>query len=112
MATFLIKKEYKITRQEGDDCDVVLVLPSILPININTNYTFTVTGSIQSSNKVLFKKLNANMTISGLNITIPINAADTKNKVGISRWEFQIETNGKIITVGRGDFEIIKEIIK
>lgn len=104
MATYLISSEKTITRQEGDDADIVMTIPD----------EFSMTGATvifqveDSKGNVIFTK---EPTPALQVITITIDAADTKGKYGNRRWELQVTKAGKITTLGRGDFIIVKEMI-
>ena len=110
MATYLIKREITITRQEGDTADVVIVVPEVINME-NYNARFAVKDNI---GKTVFEKKseNSEMTITGQTITIPLLVADTKKKAGKHRWELQITNENEVITIGRGFFVIVNEIIK
>lgn len=108
MATFLIKNEKRIVRQQGDDCDVVFTVPDVFPL-VNPQVKFWI---FNNPNVGAIIKGNADMTISGQQITIPINAADTANKSGTFSWELEVQQGGKKTTIGRGKFEIVKTTIK
>ena len=110
MATYLIKREITITRQEGDTADVVIVVPEVINME-NYNARFAVKDNI---GKTVFEKNseNSEMTITGQTITIPLLVADTKKKAGKHRWELQISNETEVITIGRGVFVIVNELIK
>lgn len=110
MATFLIKREITITRQEGDTADVVIVVPEVINM-ANYDARFSVKDS---NGRTVFDKKseNAELTISGQTITIPLLIADTKRKAGKHRWELQITNATEVITIGRGVFVIVNELIK
>jgi len=106
MATYLIAQEIAITRQEGDLADVVFVVPDVLSMT-GKEATFKVNSDKYGS--FIAKESSAgDITIVGQTITIPLLAADTKDKKGRHRWE--LEVTGPI-TIGRGVFNVIKELI-
>ena len=110
MATFLIKREITITRQEGDTADVVIVVPDVINM---TNYQARFSAKDSNGRTVFDKKSeNAELTISGQTITVPLLIADTKRKAGKHRWELQITNENEVITIGRGVFVIVNELIK
>ena len=104
MSTYLIASEKTITRQEGDDADIVMTIPD----------EFSMTGATvifqveDTKGNVIFTKTP---TPSLQVITIPIDAVDTKTHYGNRRWELQVTRSEKITTIGRGDFIIDKEMI-
>jgi hypothetical protein len=107
MATFIIKQEIPITRQEGDHSDIVIHVPAILPID-----GATVEFAVFKAGAKIIKKVNADMTITDQVITIPFLPADTKGKPGTHKWELQIIRESVITTIGRGPFIIVQELIK
>lgn len=109
MATYLIKREIQIARQEGDTADVVVVVPDVIDMG-NYQARFVVKDS--SRRAVIDKKsVDGVLTVTGQTITIPLLVADTKGKAGKHRWELQLTNATEVITIGRGAFVIINEII-
>lgn len=110
MATYLIKKEYDITRQEGDTADVVIIVPDILDMQ-DYQAQFAVKSNM---GETIFDKKTAEGTATktGQTITVPIAPADTKGKPGKYRWELQVTKINEVITIGRGVFLIVRELIK
>jgi len=105
MSTYLIASEKTITRQEGDDADLVITVPALYSMT-----SATVIFEVQDSKgNVIFTKTP---TPALQVITITFNAVDTKGYAGNKRWELQCTKGGKIATLGRGDFIITKEMIK
>lgn len=107
MATLLIKSEKQITRQEGDDSDIVFTVPGIFPLTDST-----VEFSIFQAGRKIIRKLTSDVDITDQVITVPLLASDTKGKSGSHRWELQITRGGKITTIGKGSFNILAELIK
>lgn len=111
MPTYLIKKEKPITRQEGDTAEVVVVVPDVIDMG-SYEVQFKVTDS---SRRAVFSKSSGagTITVSGQTVTIPIAADDTKRKPGKHSWEMQITNNTpEVITIGRGPFVIVGEMIR
>lgn len=107
MNSYIITQEITITRQEGDTGVLQFVVPNILnPANFDI--TFQV-WRMSRENSLLFKK--EDWTVEGQQITTSLTEADTKGFAGRWRWEMQFTSAVEIITVGRGAFEIIKELI-
>jgi hypothetical protein len=108
MAAYIIKSEIKITRQEGDDSEIVIIVPDILSLNSST-----AKFQVKSQCGLIFQRASGDgITINGQTISIILVPANTKGKSGKYRWELEITTGtGKIITIGRGDFVIEKELI-
>jgi hypothetical protein len=105
MSTYLISSEKTITRQEGDDADLVITVPALYSMT-----GATVIFEVQDAKgTVIFRKTP---TPALQVITITFDAVDTKGYSGNRRWELQCTKSAKITTIGRGDFIITKEMIK
>ena len=104
MSTYLIQSEIDITRQEGDDADIVFNVPAEFSLT-----DATVIFQVQTSKGTLIFEKTPTPSLQV--ITITIDAVDTKGYVGTKRWELQVTRSGKITTIGRGDFIIVKELI-
>jgi hypothetical protein len=109
MASYIIKNRIKITRQEGDDFDVIF--------NIDPDYSLvgaTVKFGVFRTNpdKPIIQKTGASVNITGQQIRVDIAASETLNKNGLYKWELEVTKGGKIATIGAGDFEIIKTYIE
>jgi hypothetical protein len=110
MTTYIVAEEITITRQEGDHADVTIVVPASLSM-VSATAKFQVNSA---KGTLIFLKSSATtgLDINAQTITVTILPADTKGKSGTHRWELEITNSAsKIITAGRGDFEIIKEEI-
>jgi hypothetical protein len=111
MATYLIKKEITITRQEGDSADIVIVVPNVIDMSLY-DAQFQVRDTTLRR-LIISKTSNAGISIAGQTLTIPLATDDTKNKAGKHRWELQLSNNTpEIITIGRGTFIIVNELIR
>lgn len=106
MATYLVKKPIKIRRQAGDDCDVVFNVPDVFQV-AGTAWSFVVFEKAQP-NKVLFVKDGVAITTSGQRVEILISRNDTRNRHGLYDWELMATKDGKEITAGMGEFDLIK----
>lgn len=106
MATYLIKREFELVRQEGDYADVSFVVPDVLELIEGSTAKFQV---LASTGRVI---INKDVTVNGQNISVVLEPADTKGKPGRHRWELQVTIDNKPYTIGRGNFEIKPEIIK
>jgi hypothetical protein len=109
MTTYLIKAQITITRQEGDTADIVITVPALLSM---TGYEAQFKVYNTAGQAVLSKASPATITVDGQIITIPLLAADTKGKPGTHKWELQIAKTGSVITIGKGQFVIVSELIK
>jgi hypothetical protein len=114
MATYLIKSEKTITRQEGDTADIVMVVPAALDMDLYPDVIFLV---VNSDAETVFQKdtieSTPTITVIDQTITIPLLDTDTKGYAGEHRWELQVAdfSTPDIRTIGRGDFIINAEII-
>lgn len=108
MTTYIIKADITIIRQEGDQADIQILVPDVLSL---TGATIKFAVKTNGGRTVLYKNTD-DMTIVGQLITIPLEPEDTKNKAGSHRWEIEI-SNSDIapVTIGRGDFILVKELI-
>lgn len=110
MATYIIDEDILITRQEGDDADIVFTVPDVLSLN-------GATAKFQAYNtdgvKIIDKSIGSGIAIDGQKITIDLIPFDTLNKANVHRWELEITTSqNKVITIGRGSLKITKQLIK
>jgi len=109
MSTYLISEEVNITRQEGDTADIVITVPSTITLSDFTEIKMQVKNG---NNLMMGKTLSGEtITVNGQTITIPLLTTDTKNKSGLHRWELELSSTTQTITIARGNFTIIKEII-
>ena len=110
MPTYLIKKAINITRQEGDSADISFVVPEILNLALY-DAKFNVTTKLR--NVILYKSsLDGTIAINGQTVTIPLLPDDTKHKTGNYLWELELSNENENITIGKGSFFIISEIIR
>lgn len=106
MATFLIKKEKTITRQQGDTSDVTFVFPDVIPpaaYSIN----FSV-WSNASQGDLLFEKDQSQMQIEEQTVTVPISREETSGISGERYWELRIFNEHTSHTIGKGIFKVLK----
>ena len=107
MPTYLIKSEITITRQEGDVADVTITVPSVLDMT-NRTPRFQVRDA---AGKRLIDKTVPDVVVTEQVIFVPLLPADTAGKPGKHRWELEVtDTNGPV-TIGRGDFNVVKQLI-
>jgi len=107
MATYLIANEITITRQEGDTADIEFELDEVLDISTLNPYF-----SVQTYKGIeILTKEPADFLKIGQELTCFITEEDTKGKAGNYRWELELVNGSTVITVGRGDFIIVKELI-
>ena len=106
MATYLIKNKFTITRQEGDISDVVFDMQAAMSLT-GLTVKFQVINSLGT---VLLSKTSADggITVTGQQIVIPLLSVDTEGRSGTHAWEMELTGSGVRITVGQGDFVIVK----
>lgn len=113
MATYLIGREIPITRQEGDNADIVIQVPVELSLAGDVSLRFQVTDK-KDTYVVFEKNIGNGATIAGQVITIILLPEDTTGFNGVFKWELEVTkaSDYGIVTIGRGDFKIIKQIIE
>jgi len=115
MDTFLIKTEKTITRQEGDTAGISILVPT--PPNGIDLDTYDATFVVVNSDGVEIIRKESFSSVPGITITdqtidIPLYVDDTTTYAGEHRWELQLSNaTPEVITIGRGDFIIIAQII-
>jgi len=111
MATYLINNEITINRQEGDTCDVTFI---DVPPEINlTDATakFQVKTSATAT-PIISKTTDDDIVIVSQDITVNLLPEDTKGHSGRWKWELEVTlADTSVITLGRGCFNIIAELI-
>ncbi len=114
MSTFLIKSKIKITRQSGDDFEVIFNIPALIPLTDATLKFGVFSKNVFDKTKAtsVLSKAGSDITIDGQKATIPFNSTETLNKFGVFIWELEVTIGGKISTIGTGDFELIKTVIE
>lgn len=108
MTTYLIKRTRTITRQAGDVADIVFTVPEVLSL-VGKEVTFCIADSSKST--LITKSLNNGAIVVEQVITILLDPQDTTGLEGTYLWELQISDTDGPITIGRGEFIIIGEII-
>ena len=108
MSTYLIENQFAITRQQGDISDIVFVLQNTLPLT-----GMTVKFQVRNTkNELLIDKVSpTNITVVGQQITIPLLKVDTETLKGTLNWECEITKEGTRITIGQGEFIVVKTYI-
>lgn len=111
MATYLINNEITINRQEGDTCDVTF---TSVPPEINlTDATakFQVKESATAT-PIISKTTDDDISIVSQDIVVNLLPEDTKGHSGRWKWELEVVlADTSVITLGRGCFNIIAELI-
>jgi uncharacterized protein YjbK len=108
MQSYIITAEIEIERQEGDTGSIVLTVPAVLDPS-----DYTITFSVKErKGTTIFTKTDTDWIRASQQITCYLAAVDTKGYAGNHEWELQFTSSTEIITVGRGCFKIIKEVIQ
>lgn len=112
MATYLIKEDIEIVRQEGDTADIEFTVPEALDMTLYPVVKFQ-TKKTYGSAIILDKSVGSGLAVVGQAITVTLDSADTKGvNRGSFKWELEISnTDPEIITIGRGGFTVEKELI-
>lgn len=108
MNSYVITERVTVTRQEGNTGSLGFIVPAVLNPALFTIKLQVWTATNKSA--ILFEKTS--WTVTGQTITTPMAAVDTKGYAGTHKWEMQFTSLTEVITVGKGDFVIIKELIK
>lgn len=107
---FVVKKEFEIVRQEGDDASVQFTVPAEIPLT-----TATCKFQVKDQNgKLLITKTASNgIVIDGQSITVTLLPADTTWHSGMHRWELEVtdEDSYGTKTIGKGVFKILSQLI-
>jgi len=110
MPTYLIEKEIPIRRQEGDTADIVFTVPEIINM---ANYSCKLAVKSTSGTSLILKdSTDGGAAIQGQVVSVQLGSNDTKRKAGTHRWELELYNNDEVITIGRGVFEIVAEMIR
>ena len=98
-----------IQHQAGDTGDIVIQVPAAISL-IGKTLRF----AVLKSSTILFEKTQPDLTVVGQVITIPLEEADTNGLYGTFHWELELMNSGEtqIITLGQGDFVIIRTYIQ
>jgi hypothetical protein len=111
MATYIIDREISITRQEADTADVVFTVPDMIDMSLYPTVKFQVSNSMRTA--ILKKSTDENsLAIEAQIINVPLLPVDTHGKSGTFRWELEISNANETITIGRGIFVVIPQLIR
>lgn len=108
-----IATEIALTRQEGDTGSIVLIVPDVIDLSTFTVVKFCV---FRSGVAFIYKELDdssGDLTVDGQTITVVLNEEDTQGYKGTNYWECEISGNPdeEIITIGKGEFIVLRERI-
>jgi hypothetical protein len=107
MQSYIITQEIEIIRQEGDTGSIIMTVPSVLdPADYTIDFQVR-----ERKGRLIFEKVDADWTKAAQQITCYLDSDDTTGFRGEHRWELQFSSLTEVITVGRGCFSIIGEVI-
>lgn len=108
--SYIVRTRNTITRQAGDTGSIQLVVPAELSI---TNYDvyFEV---VDNKGESVFTRDTEEATIEkdGQNIYVLLDEENTSGLSGVYEWEMELYSDTETITIGKGQFVIIKENAK
>ena len=107
---FVIKKEFEIVRQEGDDASIEFTVPAEISL---TNATCKFQVKDQTGKLLISKTSTSGIIKDGQSITVVLEPIDTTWHSGLHRWELEItdEDSYGIKTIGKGVFKILSQLI-
>jgi len=105
--SYIIKNEIEIRRQEGDTGNITIIIPE----QIDLDGMVPILHVVDRKLNTIFKKEDSDWSINDQTISCSLLPTDTRGKSGNHKWELQLQSLNEVITVGRGNFLIIKEII-
>lgn len=107
MASYIIKREIAITRQEGDTGSVEILVPKVVPL-AGCELSFQV---YDRTNKVVLRKDDDDWTREDadthVKVSCELDRADTLNKPGTHWWELFVVGTDTHLTIGKGNFIVL-----
>ena len=103
MPRYIIKEDFQINGQAGDDFDVTFHVPVIFPLQIGDLIMFSIFEAM-SSTPVIEK--NTTLITAGQSITLTFNDEETVNLKGKYRWTLRINRSGNKTRIGQGIFNL------
>lgn len=104
MPRYIVKDDFPIRGQQGDDFDVVFHVPAIFPLSLGDLIVFTIFQ--ETGNKVVLTKEVTNIT-PGQVITLNFTDEETAPLLGKYRWLLRIDRNGVKTRIGKGIFQFL-----
>mgnify|MGYP006268563201 CR=1 FL=1 len=111
MPAYIIKSEATITRQEGDTSEIKFIIPNVFPLYGEVFELIFAVYSRSGTRQFIKTTLNGDFVIDAQTATTYLQVDNTKGIWGTYRWELQYRDAGSITTIGKGNFEILKELI-
>lgn len=108
MSTVLVAKKINISRQEGDTADVEMIIPDGFDMTAYSGL-FQVYNSHRDCIITKTTAGNGGITIDGQKILVKLDEKDTDGFGGTHSWFYRILKEGVRLTIGKGQFIIIRE---
>lgn len=108
MQSYIVRTRVSLTRQAGDTGSIEFIVPALLDLT-GMSAIFKVMDT--STTPLFTKETPTDITIVGQTVTVNLYNVDTANKCGSYTWELQVNDENQVITIGKGDLEIVEEII-
>lgn len=98
-----------IQHQAGDTGDIVITVPAAISLAGKTLRFAVLKGT-----NTIFEKTQPDLTVSVQDVIIPMLEADTNGLYGTYHWELELMNSNatQVITLGQGDFIIIRTYIQ
>jgi hypothetical protein len=110
MASYLLDSEVDLTRMEGDDSEVEIIVADVLDI---TGATVVFEIKDRDGDVLIQKTTSSGIVITDQNIKVTLVPADSNGKSGRHRYEFKLTTaGGKVYRILRGYFEFIPKTVE
>lgn len=108
--SYIVRKKAKIRRQEGDTGSIVFTVPDGLSLS-GKAALFQVRDSSGTS---IFRKstLDSSIIIALQVITVNLDGTEGLGCDGLHNWGLKISDASNTITIGKGPYEIIKQIVR
>lgn len=103
MPRFLVKRDFAITGQYGDDFDVVITVPMLFPLNPEDTITFEVFEAMSTTIRLT---KDDEIVRLGQQLTIPFSDTDTAALRGSFRWKLRVIRAGIKTRIGQGTFNL------
>jgi hypothetical protein len=110
MASYLLDSEVDMTRMEGDDSEVEIIVSDVLDI---TGATVVFEIKDRDGELLIHKTTDSGIDITDQNIKVTLEPEDSDGHAGRHRYEFKLTTaTGKVYRILRGYFEIMEKIVE
>jgi hypothetical protein len=103
MPRYIVKKDFPITGQYGDDFDIVINVPILFPLQTGDIITFEVFESMTNIVKIA---KDSQIIRDNQKLTIPFGDEDTALLRGSYRWVLRVNRSGTKTRIGQGPFNL------